>query len=812
MTVKFDTNNAQYVTGLVNRLPAVTVRSGVTADDENAAAVYALGTGADCSECDIVEVEVSMAGSEGVDTFDLTPLVKAEGADSYTALYDQKRTVEFSEATIRKFRMTVGGNSDVNFLCDAKSGTSPTLATIKIIPLRGAKGGGESTATTTEESHIDAESLHDLLDVDKNITYTDGLVLRADGSKFKSQQLAHSDLSEIGENTHEEIDTHIADTTIHPEDSTLVHNTGDENVSGVKTFLSNPILPNDAPTIDRQAISKAYADALAQGFRFKSACDVATTEALPAADYDNGTLGEGATLTGQANGAIGDLDGYTVQLNDRVLVKNQAAPAQNGVYLCTTVGDAGTKYVLTRATDFDVAAEIIQGNAFLVLNGTANAATQWALTTGGTVVVGTTALDFAQISKPVTYVAGDGLDLTGATFSLDVKANDGLTITLGEVTINYDDASIGIVSNQLAIKALGVTNAMLAGAIADTKLEQITTAGKVSGAALTALASIPEEAGIIPIANMASGTPTGLKFVRDDGTLAIPPGGSADVKAAIIAVDIVSSPESGQAWRNMPAALTEIFNNPYGRLKMDLTYATHYRIVVNQSVAGAAGADFNLQYSTDNVTYVAADSGAAGELAVGTGTGVKVGAWAELVNAAKNDVWIRLVGKDGNGVADPVWRQIKVQFKISVPGLTLDDTLTDGRYAEIAGSNGIAGAALSFGQLCYLQTADSRWELADANVSACFGAKLGICVLAAAGDGSATRMLYLGNVNAASLFPSMTVGMAVYMSETPGAITSTQPTTADACIRVIGFANSADELYFCPSPDYITHSFVSPYS
>ncbi len=461
---------------------------------------------------------------------------------------------------------------------------------------------------------------------------------------------------------------------------------------------------------------------------------------------------------------------------------------------------------MTRATDFDVADEIIQGNAFLVLNGTANAATQWALTTGGTIIVGTTGLDFAQISKPVSYVAGDGLDLTGATFAIDIKINDGLTITLGEVTINYDDASIGIVSNQLAVKALGITNAMLAGAIADTKLEQITTAAKVAGTALTGLSDIPEEAGVIPIANMATGTPTGLKFVRDDGTLAVPPGGSADVKAAIIAVDIVATPASESVWRNMPAALTELFGDLGSRVKMDLTYATHYRLVVNQSVAGYSTADLNLQYSTDNVSFSAADAAAAGELAVGTGTGVKVGEWAALDDTAKDDVWLRLVGKEGNGSADPAWTQIKIQFKISVPGFTLDDTLTDGDYAEIAGSAGVAGAALSFGQLCYLQTADSRWELADANVSACFGAKLGICTLAAAGDGSATRMLYLGNVNAASLFPTMTIGMAVYMSETPGAITSTQPTTADACIRVIGFANSADELYFCPSPNYITHT------
>lgn len=62
----------------------------------------------------------------------------------------------------------------------------------------------------------------------------------------------------------------------------------------------------------------------------------------------------------------------------------------------------------------------------------------------------------------------------------------------------------------------------------DTKIIYICVAGgvwtqaNVSGAFFTALASIPSAAGIIPIANLASGTPTGSKFIRDDGSLQVP--------------------------------------------------------------------------------------------------------------------------------------------------------------------------------------------------------------------------------------------------------------------------------------------------
>lgn len=139
-------------------------------------------------------------------------------------------------------------------------------------------------------------------------------------------------------------------------------------------------------------------------------------------------------------------------------------------------------------------------------------------------------------------------------------------------------------------------------------------------------------------------------------------------------------------------------------------------------------------------------------------------------------------------------------------GLVLDAALSaDGKYSGIVEA-GIAGATLAFGQLCYFQASDSRWELVDANVSAGYDKKLGICVLAAANDGSATKMLLMGTIRADSQFPTLTIGSAVYMSETPGAIVVAQPTTADVCIRIVGFGNTADELYFNPSNDYMVHS------
>lgn len=126
----------------------------------------------------------------------------------------------------------------------------------------------------------------------------------------------------------------------------------------------------------------------------------------------------------------------------------------------------------------------------------------------------------------------------------------------------------------------------------------------------------------------------------------------------------------------------------------------------------------------------------------------------------------------------------------------------DGKYSGIC-ITGTAGATLAFGDLCYLAVADSRWELTDADATATAGTPLlGMCVLAAASDGSATKMLMHGQIRADAKFPALTVGAPAYVGETAGAIQTAIPTGADNVIRVVGRALTADELYFCPSQDH----------
>ena len=139
--------------------------------------------------------------------------------------------------------------------------------------------------------------------------------------------------------------------------------------------------------------------------------------------------------------------------------------------------------------------------------------------------------------------------------------------------------------------------------------------------------------------------------------------------------------------------------------------------------------------------------------------------------------------------------------------LQLDSALSaDGTYCGIIEA-GTAGATLAFGDLCYLAAADSRWELTDASAIATSGdVKIGICVLAAASDGDPTTILLWGKVRADTAFPAFTISAPVHISETAGDVVVAAPTTTDSVTRRVGFANTADELFFCPSPDYYTHT------
>lgn len=177
-----------------------------------------------------------------------------------------------------------------------------------------------------------------------------------------------------------------------------------------------------APTSGTDAATKTYVDNLFAGIRdIKESARAGTTANLSVTASGTGV---GKTLTATANGAI-SIDGVSLALNERVLVKNQSTGADNGIYFVSTVGDGSNPYVLTRTTDADQNTEVSAGMFLFVTEGSVNADTGWVMTTDDPITVDTTSLAFAQFSSTASLTYDQGLLKSGTsiTVELDTGAN-----------------------------------------------------------------------------------------------------------------------------------------------------------------------------------------------------------------------------------------------------------------------------------------------------------------------------------------------------------------------------------------------------
>lgn len=181
------------------------------------------------------------------------------------------------------------------------------------------------------------------------------------------------------------------------------------NVAG-DTMLGDLTLFAD-PTNAYHAATKNYVDGLITGIKWKESVKVATTANI--------------TLSGTQT-----IDGVSCGVGDRVLVKNQSTASQNGIYVVASGS-------WSRATDNDTGAEIIASAVYVQAGGTVNGSTQWANSNSSAITIGSTSITYSQIAGVGVYTAGSGLSLSAGVFS---------------------------------ISAGGVTNTMLAGSIATSKL------------------------------------------------------------------------------------------------------------------------------------------------------------------------------------------------------------------------------------------------------------------------------------------------------------------------------------------------------
>lgn len=205
---------------------------------------------------------------------------------------------------------------------------------------------------------------------------------------------------------------------------TPVNRAGD-TMTGPLDMGNNSITNLAAPIAGTDAVNKNYVDALNSGLSWKDSVIAAST----------------ANVT--VSSAPASLDGVTLTSGDRVLLKNQTDPAENGIYVFN-----GTGSPLTRATDMDTASEFPNASVF-VEQGTTYADTGW-VQVNDSITVGTSAVSFSQFSGSGTYSAGTGLQLVGNTFSLITP----VSIANGGTGL----AAIGAANQVLGVNAAGTAS------------------------------------------------------------------------------------------------------------------------------------------------------------------------------------------------------------------------------------------------------------------------------------------------------------------------------------------------------------------
>jgi hypothetical protein len=198
---------------------------------------------------------------------------------------------------------------------------------------------------------------------------------------------------------------------------------GDRLVLGPVTVADIDVSPQVTPIVN--------------ALPWKAAVRAKTTAALAANTYANGTSGVGATLTANANGALAAQDGVTLVVGNRLLVANEATGSHNGIYVVTQVGDGSHPYILTRATDADTAAELVNATV-KVSEGTAAADQEWQCTTNAPITVGTTALVWA--SATITFATASDINTgTDTTKALNSDALAGSNLGKAVITLLVSD-------------------------------------------------------------------------------------------------------------------------------------------------------------------------------------------------------------------------------------------------------------------------------------------------------------------------------------------------------------------------------------
>ena len=214
--------------------------------------------------------------------------------------------------------------------------------------------------------------------------------------------------------------------------------TGSANISG--TLTSDFITLNSEDSskwTNNSVVPKSYVDSISSGIVLKQSCKCATTTDDFFSTYNGKDQFTDVSLTLQ-------IDNYTVQNGNRVLVKNQVNPIENGIYVYDNISDISVGK-LTRSDDLAYGSSA-KGAATFVQNGDTNKKINFlqsfVSSTTNNAITGTDNLDFTAQNSVDFSLDSSTLDLYNGN-TLRVKPD----LTLESLTTT-DNISVG---NELSV-------------------------------------------------------------------------------------------------------------------------------------------------------------------------------------------------------------------------------------------------------------------------------------------------------------------------------------------------------------------------
>ena len=218
--------------------------------------------------------------------------------------------------------------------------------------------------------------------------------------------------------------------------------------------------------------------------------------------------------TDVATGGLLTIDGITLSSGDRVLVKDQTDPIENGIYAA-----AAGAWVRTEDFDGTPVSEVSGGARTYIETGTVNADTAWVVIGLGNRVVGTDDIVFTQYTGSGSFTAGLGLGQTGS--DIYVNPGDGIIITGDDVTVELDGSTLKLSAAGVALADL-TDGQILVGNVGNVATG-VTMIGDVSiandGTATIANGAVTDAKVAAGAAIATSKLADGAEFLQRDGSV-----------------------------------------------------------------------------------------------------------------------------------------------------------------------------------------------------------------------------------------------------------------------------------------------------